>query len=234
MYAKSAVRMLAATLVASVFATVPRAEEPGFKSLFNGKDLTGWKGDRKRWSVEEGAITGRNSADDPLPHNMFLIWQGGQPADFELRLKYRIVGGNSGVQYRSKVLDADKFIVGGYQADIDSNPNYTGMNYDEKGRGILAHRGAKIQIAPDGAKRLVGTFGDKDALQAKIRNEDWNDYVISAKGNHLRHYVNGVLMSEVIDHQKGKAATSGVLAFQVHRGPPMKVQFKDIRIKTLD
>jgi hypothetical protein len=209
-----------------------RAQEAGVQSLFNGKDLSEWKGDMKRWTVEEGAITGRTTPDTLLKYNTFLIWKGGEPADFELRLKYKIVGGNSGVQYRSKVIDSDKFIVSGYQGDIDSKQQYTGMNYEERARAFLAQRGEKVEISEDG-KKSVTKIGDRAELQKKVKNEDWNDYTIVAKGNHLTHIINGVVMSEVIDNQKDKAAKSGVIALQLHQGPPMTVQFKDIKLKQL-
>jgi hypothetical protein len=201
--------------------------------LFNGKDLSGWKGDPRRWSVEDGAITGRTTPDTLLNYNTFLIWQEGKPANFELTWKYRIVGGNSGLQYRSEVIDPQRFVVKGYQADIDSGTTYTGMNYEERGRAFLAERGQKVEVAPDGTRKVVGSLGDKGALQAHVKNEDWNEYRVVAQGNHLRHYVNGVQMSEVIDQQADKAATEGVIALQLHAGPPMTVQFKDISLKEL-
>jgi hypothetical protein len=205
-------------------------DDDGFVSLFNGKDLSGWKGD-SHWSVQDGAITGTTTSETLLSYNTFLIWEGDNPADFELRATYRIVGGNSGVQYRSKVIDESKSIVGGYQADIDSSPRYSGINYEERGRGILAERGQRVTIAADGSKQ-VEQIGDQDELQKTIKNEDWNDYVIIARGNHLQHYINGVLMSEVIDNQTDKAAASGVIALQVHQGPPMTIQFKNLRLKS--
>ena len=213
-------------------AIAARGQEEGYESLFNGKDLTGWKGDMSRWRVEGGAITGFTTPDNLLKYNTFLIWKGGEPADFELKLKYKIVGGNSGVQYRSKVIDADKFVVSGYQADIDSSPKYTGMNYEERGREFLAQRGERVEIGAEG-KMTKAKIGDSAKLQAKVKQEDWNDYTIVAKGNRLTHIINGEVMSEVIDNQKGKAASSGVIALQVHQGPPMKVQFKDIQLKRL-
>lgn len=206
------------------------AADDGSVSLFNGKDLAGWKGNMDFWSVEDGAITGTTTPDRLLKYNTFLIWTGGTPGDFELRLKFKIVGGNSGIQYRSKILDEAKYVVGGYQADIDSSPRFSGINYEEKIRAILAERGQKVTIGDDG-KKNIEKFGDPAELQKKINKEDWNDYLISAKGNHLKHYINGELMSEVIDNQKDKAATSGILALQLHQGPPMKVQFKEIRLK---
>jgi hypothetical protein len=221
-----------AIAAAVAFAPAAQAQDDGFKSLFNGRDLDGWKGDLKRWSVEDGAITGRTTPDSLLKYNTFLVWKGGEPADFELRLKYKIVGGNSGVQYRSKLIDPEKFIVSGYQADIDSKMQFTGMNYEERARAFLAQRGEKVEIAEDG-KKNVTKIGDRGELQKKIKNEDWNDYTIVAQGNHLTHIINGAVMSEVIDHQKDAAAKSGVIALQLHQGPPMTVQFKDIRLKLL-
>jgi hypothetical protein len=211
------------------------ADEEGFVRIDSGTDLSGWRGDATYWSVEDGALTAKTTADSRLTkekYNTFLIWQGGQPADFELRLKYKVVGGNSGVQYRSRVIDEAKFILSGYQADIDASPKYTGMNYEERARGFLAQRGEKATIGADG-KKEIEKFGDPVELQTKVKNEDWNDYRIVAKGNHLQHYVNGVLMSEVIDNQKEKAATSGVIGLQAHAGFAMTVQFKDIRLKEL-
>ncbi len=225
-------RLMMAMLTLATLGAFARADEQAIK-LFNGKDLSGWKGDSKRWSVQEGTITGKTTSDDLLTENTFLIWEGKSPSDFELRLKYRIVGGNSGVQYRSRVLSESKHVVGGYQADIDSSPKYTGMNYEERGRAFLAQRGEKVEVTADGSKKVVGTLGDKDELQKNVRNEDWNEYVIIAKGNHLTHMVNGVVMSEVTDNQAEKAATSGVIALQLHQGPPMTVQFRDLELKPL-
>jgi len=208
------------------------ADDEGFTSLFNGQDLSGWKGDTNYWSVRDGALTAQTTAEKRLTYNTFLIWEGGQPTDFEIRAKYKIVGGNSGIQYRSRVIDEAKFIVSGYQADIDATPRYTGICYEEKARGILCERGQKVTIGADG-KKEVATIGDKEELQAKIKTEDWNDYRVVVQGNHLQHFINGVLMSEVIDNQKDKAATSGIIALQAHQGPPMTVQFKDVRLKEL-
>lgn len=224
------VRWLAIVVVCSgLLSGVALGEEDGFVSMFNGQDLTGWKGD-SHWSVEDGALTGRTTPDTLLKYNTFLVWQGGEPSDFELKLQYRIVGGNSGVQYRSRVVDSEKLVVSGYQADIDSGQNYSGMNYEEKARGFLAERGQKSTIGADGSKEIE-SIGDKAELQKKIHDEDWNEYHIIARGNHLQHYINGVLMSEVIDSEEGKAASSGVIAIQAHAGPPMTIQVKDIRIR---
>jgi uncharacterized protein (TIGR03067 family) len=214
--------------------------EPGFQSIFNGKDLTGWEGNPRLWSVQDGAITGKTgtNADTKINHNTFLVYTN-QPVDnFELRFSYRIVAGNSGVQYRSKVTEQGKFgpIVGGYQADFEAGKTYSGILYEERGRGILAQRGQKTVIKDaDGKTKIetTGSVGDSKEIQAKIKNEDWNDYVIIANGNHLQHFINGQQTIDVVDEQEAKAAKSGVLALQIHVGPPMTVQFRDIRIKKL-
>ena len=212
------------------FPGLANAEE--FQSLFNGQDLAGWQGDPTIWSVEEGAITGQTTADHPLEQNTFLVWTGGQVDDFELRLEYRLQGGNSGIQYRSRVLDQQKHIVGGYQADMEAGPKYTGILYEERGRGILAKRGERTTIDAQG-KRQVEKFGDAAELQKVIHPHDWNHYVVIAKGPRLRHFINGQLMSETIDQDKKARAASGVLALQIHKGPPMKVQFRNIRLRRL-
>ena len=234
-------RQLATACVVISLATVAAAQEKADQeqeagkavSLFNGQDLTGWVGDTEYWSVEEGAITGRTTPENLLSYNTFLVWDGGEPSDFELTLRYRIVGGNSGVQYRSRVIDQERFIVSGYQADIDSKPNYSGMVYEEKARAFLAERGQRVKIAPDGSK-AVEQIGDKDELQQAINDEAWNDYTIVAEGNHIKHLINGRLMSELFDMQSDKAAKSGVIALQLHQGQePMTIQFKDIRLREL-
>lgn len=215
--------------------------EAGFRSLFNGTDLTGWNGNPALWSVKDGAITGITTADPKLTHNTFLVWTEGTTGDFELRLSYRIVNGNSGIQYRSKVMEQGAFgpIVGGYQADFEAGKTYSGILYEERGRGILALRGEKVVLKADPAdpkklrKEVVGSLGKSEDIQAKIKNEDWNDYVIIAQDNHLQHFINGVQTVDVTDEHEAAAAKSGVLALQIHVGPPMTVQFKDIRIKEL-
>ncbi len=204
--------------------------EEGFEPLFNGTDLTGWDADERFWSVRDGTITAQSTPENPCNANTFAIWKGGEVADFELRLQYRIVGGNSGVQYRSKRFDG--FNVGGYQADIEAGTTYSGILYEERGRGILAQRGERVVVQPNG-ERQVQRFAAGDELQKAIHQETWNDYTIIAQGNRLQHLINGKLMSEVVDNQADKAARSGVLALQIHAGPPMTVQFRNIRIKHL-
>ncbi len=204
------------------------------KNLFNGKDLTGWKG-LDFWSVEDGCITGRTTKEKPTKGNTFLVWQGGEVGDFEFTFKYKIVGGNSGVQYRSKLVDEKAFVVSGYQADFEAGKTYSGILYEEKGRGILAQRGQKTVIK-DGEKpgkakvEVTGEVGKSAEIQAKIKAEDWNEYRIVAQGGHLQHFINGVQTVDVTD-QTAVGAKKGILALQLHAGPAMVVQFKDLVLK---
>src|SRR5260221_12153527 len=161
--------------------------EPGFTSLFNGTDLTGWEGRKEHWSIEDGATTGKTTKENPAKGNNFLIWRGGPVNDFELRLSYKIVPNNdkgfanSGIQYRSKELP--DFVVGGYQADMEAGKTFTGILYEERGRGILAQRGQMTWIQPDGKIRVVGSLGKSEDIQAQIKQEDWSTYVVIARGN---------------------------------------------------
>jgi putative heme-binding domain-containing protein len=222
-------RLFALSLLAALLAGPCQAQE--FQSLFNGRDLTGWEGDPKLWSVKDGAITG--ATDGNIPTNTFLIWKG-TAADFELHAQFRLQGGNSGIQYRSKHLkDAGNFVVGGYQADMDAGNRYTGILYEERGRGILAERGQKVFIAANGKRTVTGALGEAAKLTAAIKPNDWNEYVIVARGNKLTHTINGQPMIEVVDEQADKRALDGIIALQLHRGFRMVVQFKDIRMKKL-
>ena len=213
------------------------------EDLFNGKDLTGWEGNPALWSVEDGAITGKTPPDpaDPkkgiIKHNTFLVWKAGKVSDFELTFQYRIEKGNSGVQYRSKELTPGAFgpIISGYQADFEAGNTYSGILYEERGRGILALRGEKNTIKPgvDGKKPVVeknGSVGDSAAIQAAIKKEDWNDYKIIAKGNHVQHFINGMQTIDVTDEDAANAPKEGLLALQIHQGPPMIVQFKNFKL----
>lgn len=219
-------------LVVVMVVSSATSKEP--KELFNGKDLTGWEGDSRVWSVEDGAIVGKTK-DVPLKNNTFLIWKGGDVKDFKLTLKFKLEGGNSGIQYRSKVIDPAQWIVGGYQADMDGDNKYTGILYEERGRGILAKRGEKLTIANKG-KNKSESIGDADELAKSIHQNDWNEYVVEARGMHLKHSINGKLMSETIDHDKEHRADSGVLALQVHANlpMPMTVHFRDIKLEELE
>lgn len=217
----------------------------GFDSLFNGNDLTGWNGNFKLWSVKDGFITGQTTLENPTQGNTFLVWTNGTVSDFELRFSYKIVAnndqgfGNSGVQYRSKLVDREKFVVGGYQADFEAAKTYSGILYEERGRGILANRGQVTLIKPDPADpkktkvEAIGTVGKSEDIQAVIKANDWNEYIVIAKGNRLLHLINGRATIDVTDEQATHAARSGILALQLHAGPPMTVQFKEVQLRPL-
>ncbi len=219
---------------ASIVAMAPRlageSDESGFESLFNGKDLDGWTGDSKHWSVEDGAITGRATAENPVAHNTFLIRRGSF-GDFDLRTEFRIVGGNSGIQYRSR--DLGDYVVSGYQGDMEDGPNYLGMLYEEKGRGILCERGSMVDFHTDGSRADFGSCGDKAKLMEGVDLHAWNEYEIIARGSRLIHRINGKTTVDVIDRDAKKAASEGILAFQLHAGTPMVVQYRNVRLKRL-
>ena len=222
-------------LAALVFSQPPAcfAQEDGFKSIFDGKTLDGWRGKKGFWSVKDGAIVGENTPEKPLKQNTFLVWQGGDVGDFELRFKFRITGkgANSGVQFRCEQEKGGHLVV--YQAYIDREGKWLGCIYDEKtGRGLICDRGQKVTIDANG-ERKKETVGDKQALFEKINLDEFSDYVIRAEGNHLTIMVDGKVTSQIHDTEKEHADLSGVLGLQLHTGPPMKIEFKDIRIKQI-
>ena len=200
--------------------------------LYGGGELSGWIGRQDLWSAEDGEIVGRTTDEKPIQGNTFLIYDKEKFSDFELTAQFKIQGGNSGIQYRSRVVDPDEYVVAGYQADIDSTNKFSGILYEEKARGILALRGQKVTMGADGEK-TIEQFGDSEKIAAGIHPGKWNEYRIVADGNHLQHYINGVLTAEVIDNQSEKAAESGIIALQLHRGPAMTVRFKNIKLRKL-
>lgn len=197
-------------------------------SLFNGENLNMWRGDSRIWSVEDGCIVGRTTDENQINKNTFLIYEN-PFSDFELRFKYKIIGGNSGVQYRAKVLDKGLFIVGGYQADMEAGIKHSGILYEEKGRGILAKRGESVVVDEEGHKS-IDQFANSENIQNNIKSEQWNTYRIVAHGDHLQHFINGHKTIDVIDKEIGKKSASGKLALQVHKGPNMEVFYKDMKI----
>lgn len=204
----------------------------GFVSIFDGKTLDGWEGDAKFWSVQDGAITGQTSKENQPAHNTFIFWKN-EVGDFELHCKCRQVGGNSGIQYRSKRLP--DFVAAGYQADMGGGKNHNGKLYDEHGkRGYLASVGEKSIIGADGKKQVISTDAAAARYADTLNMKEWFDYTVIAKGNHFQHLINGKLIIDCTDEDKANAAARGVLAFQIHKGAGMLVQFKDIEIKMLD
>jgi hypothetical protein len=225
-------------------------DKDGFVEIFDGKTLKGWEGDTTYWRVENGNLVGEITPATLLKTNSFIIWRGGRPADFELTLEFRIAKtGNSGINYRSVELPDIAHALKGYQADIDGANRYTGQNYEERGRTTLAYRGEKVTVkAPENSadslrahiknnawteRTVTGSLGNSDSLQAKIHVEDWNACRLVIKGNHLQHYINNTLMSDVTDNDSVNGKSEGLLGVQVHVGPPMKVEYRNIRLKQL-
>jgi 3-keto-disaccharide hydrolase len=229
----------------------PRGAEPlamddqtGFQPIFDGKTLNGWEGDPAFWKAENGAIVGQSTPENPLKENTFIIWRGGEPKDFELKVQFRMNATNSGIQIRSVHLPAGtlvgdrpvegKWVMKGYQADIDFNNNFTGQIYEERGRGFLAMRGQAVYI-PDGpgAKpRVIGNLQQSaDELKALIKQNDWNQVHLIARGNTIIQVLNGAVTSLVIDDDTKGRVLSGLIGFQMHVGDPMKVEFRNIGLK---
>jgi Domain of Unknown Function (DUF1080) len=209
----------------------PAASRPpeGFKAVFNGRDLTGWEGSPAYWSVEDGCLTGK--ADGTLKYNRFIVWRGGTVKNFELRVKVKVSpGGNSGLQYRgTERPDLGESVVTGYQCDVVANrPDYNGMLYEERGRRILAHTGEKVIIDTQGQPWSIGQFPLKE-----FKPGEWHDYRVLVEGDHYRHWIDGQMTVDVIDLDEKGRKLEGVLAVQVHVGPPMAIQYKDFFLRAL-
>jgi len=211
-------------------------DEPGFQSIFDGMMLAGWEGNPTYWRAENGTLVGEIRPDTVLKSNTFIVWRGGRPGDFELKLDYRITaGGNSGINYRSAIVPDpvtpdNKFAMRGYQFDLDGAKRYPGNNYEEKGRLFLAVRGQVTRVVGGRPPILVSTFGDAAQLAA-VATDDWNSVHISARGNTLVHMLNSRLMSVVLDDDTPNRPVDGLIGVQVHVGPPMKVEYRNIRLK---
>lgn len=225
-------------------------EKEGFVRIFDGKTLNGWEGDPTYWRVENGNLVGEITPQTIVKYNTFIIWRGGRPADFELTLEYRITRtGNSGINYRSEEVKDVPHVLKGYQSDIDGQNQYTGQNYEERARTTLAYIGEKVTInvmntPTDSLKQYItnnawtqrtvtGSLGDPNSLKSKIKVDDWNTCHLIITGNRLQHLVNGIIMSDVTDDDPVNRKQEGLLGVQVHVGPPMKVEYRNIFLKTL-
>ena len=226
-----------------IFTLTVSAQEEGLKPMFNGKDLTGWDGDPRLWTVKDGVIRGETTEEKKSKGNTFLIWKEGGTKDFDLRLSFRVSSvNNSGIQYRSKHITEGKvnnaWVVRGYQHEIrNSNklPNVAGFIYDEGGkRGRMCLAGEKVVWGEDGKKSVEGKVIDAEAFADLFKVDEWNEVAIIAKGNHIQHYLNGRLILDCTDKHPERALLDGVLALQLHGGAPMWCEYKDIRIKALD
>jgi len=241
-----------ALLIASTSAFAQPASQPlpfndhdGYTSIFDGTTLKGWDGDPKFWKVEGGAIVGQSTPETKLTENTFIIWRGGEPADFELKLEFRIDATNSGIQIRSVHLPAGtedgrggkiagKWAMKGYQADIDFANQYTGQIYEERGRGFLAMRGQFSWVPNDGTGRakMLGSLqtGPND-LKGIININGWNQVHLIARGNVITEVLNGNVTAVLIDDDTKGRLLKGLIGLQMHVGAPMKVEFRNIWLK---
>jgi hypothetical protein len=241
----------AALLLAAAAASAPlsaRAEAPptepaGMQQLFDGKDLGGWDGDPRLWSVRDGVIHGETTPESVAQGNTFLIWKGGEIGDFDLRLSFRCNAvNNSGIQYRSKHITDDsaknKWVVRGYQHEIrneETFPNVSGFIYDEGGtRQRICQVGEQATWEDEAGKKVTATLIDQEGFKDLMKVDDWNDVVIRAEGNRIRHYLNGRLILDFTDKDSKRALSKGVLALQLHAGKPMWAEYRTIRLKALE
>lgn len=234
--------LVSACLVLSQGGLADVPPEKDLQSIFNGKDLTGWDGDPRLWSVRNGAIRGETTPENPARGNTFLIWKGGETKDFELRLSFRCTAtNNSGIQYRSRHITEgrtrNKWVVRGYQHEIRNQnklPSVAGFIYEEGGRrGRMCLVGEKAVWDKDGKKTVTGTLIDAAGYRTLFKLDDWNDVVIIARGSHIQHYLNNRLILDCTDNHPSYARRAGILALQLHAGKPMWAEFKNIRIKHL-
>jgi len=220
------------------------SDETGFSPIFDGKTLTDWDGDPVYWRAENGSLIGEIVPGKEITENTFVTWRGGPDkgvmTDFEIKMDYKITDrGNSGVNYRSSMVPGKKYALMGYQFDIDGKlrntgtTRHTGNNYEERGRTFMALRGQITRATDAGKRQIIGTLGDYSELAKLIKENDWNSLHIIARGNTIIHILNGQVMDVLIDEDPKNRAPSGLLAMQVHVGPPMKVEFRNIRMKKL-
>lgn len=212
--------------------------------LFEGESLEGWSGDPRLWSVRDGVIHGETTKDAVANGNTFLIWEGGELEDFELRLSFRCNDvNNSGIQYRSKHITDESarndWVVRGYQHEVRNEekfPNIAGFIYDEGGRnGRLCLVGEKATRTADGKKIVDAEELIDEEKYAELFNlDDWNEVRIVARGNHIQHYLNGRLILDYTDEHPELALSKGVIALQLHAGAPMWAEFKGIELKTFE
>jgi len=208
-------------------------DRTGFTSIFDGS-MKGWDGDTKFWRAENNSLIGETSPENKLARNTFLVWRGGSPKNFELKLDFKMNSTNSGVQYRSVELpEVGQWVMKGYQADIDFQNTYSGQIYEERGRGFLAMRGQATHVGADGKARVVGAIKNGDDVKGIIKINDWNTLHVIARGNVLMQVLNGQLASVVIDDDESGRKLEGLIGFQIHVGPSMKVEFRNIYLKNL-
>lgn len=216
-------------------------DNAGFIPIFDGKTLNGWDGDPRYWRVENGEIVGETTPEIVVKENNFLIWRGGRLKDFELKVEFRMNGTNSGIQYRSSELpDIGKWVLKGYQADMDFTEGYVGNVHEERGRAptggghvVLSKRGQVTRVVDGPKYKVVGTIADNTLLRGVMNVNGWNQYHIIARGPVLMQLINGQLMAVALDEDSQHFAAEGVLGFQMHVGPPFKIEFRNVLYKKI-
>jgi hypothetical protein len=218
--------------VKQTYPTTISGDEPGFERIFDERTLNGWEGDPTYWRVENGALVGEVTPATLLKRNSFIVWRGGTAKDFELKLEFRVSAqGNSGVNYRSVEVPDTPWAMKGYQFDLDGADRYTGNLYEERGRTFMAVRGQVTHAIAGGARQIIGSTGALAELQTFTKRDEWNEVHIIARGNVLVHLLNGRVMCQMIDDDAELRRMEGLLGVQVHVGPPMKVEYRNIRLK---
>jgi hypothetical protein len=207
-------------------------DRTGFEAIFDGQSLKGWDGDPALWRVENGTIVGETTAEKPIKKNSFLIWRGGKPANFELKLDLKMNNTNSGIQYRSVELpDQGQWVLKGYQADFDFINRFTGLLYEERGRGFLAPRGTFATKETGKPPRTIANLKSNEDLKGAIRINEWNTIHVIARNNMIFHIFNGQLVSAFIDDDTEGRTLDGLIGFQIHVGPPMKLEIRNVGLK---
>lgn len=227
--------------LAGLFPETEPDDAAGFVPIFDGKTLNGWDGDTTFWRAENGSIVGETTPEKVVKVNNFLIWRGGTVRDFELKVEFRMSGTNSGIQYRSVEMPAiGKWVLKGYQADMDFTENFVGNIHDERGRSgtgeghvVLSPRGQVTRIVDGPKYKVVGKIADPTLLRGAMNVNGWNRYHIIARGPIILQFMNSQLMSVAIDEDSKNAVPEGVLGFQMHTGPPFKIEYRNVMYRKL-
>ena len=225
-----------AACTATVFAQ-DKPLEAGFTGLFDGQSLAGWDGKPEYFSVIQGVIHAETSTAHPLKKNTFLIYTNREFGDFELRYDYKVVGGNSGMQYRSERLP--DFDLKGYQADFENLNRFSGMFFEENGRMFMGMPGEYVTVKPStDPKRKCDlqktVFATKEEIFSHIADPTaWHSMIVIARGNTFVHIIDGRVMSVAVDEDTKNFRKNGLIGLQVHQGPPMTIDLKNVRIREL-
>ena len=229
-------------------------DRTGYTEMFDGATLKGWDGNPDIWKVADGAIVGERpvpaDGTQPAPfRGTFLVWQGGEPADFELKLEIKVEGprADSGIQYRSVIVPLGpgragapppdpreaKWNMAGYQFDFNLNSTFVGLIGEGNGRGIIAYRGQVVRTEDGKNPRLIAELGDRLELGGYFRHNDWNQCDIIAHGDTSIGIINGHTMSILIDDDSTKARSKGLIGLQYAGPAGTKISFRNLRIRPI-